>query len=34
MINGPGKQAINNLALEVTIYAGLRQRRGAAMGTR
>ncbi len=30
MINGPGKQAINKMAPEVTIYARLRRREGAA----
>jgi hypothetical protein len=29
MINGSGKQAINNPALEVTICARLRRRKGA-----
>jgi hypothetical protein len=32
MINGPGKQAINKTALEVTIYGGLGRRVGATMG--
>ena len=32
MINGPGKQAINKMAFEVTIYARLRRRQGAYKG--
>jgi hypothetical protein len=32
MINGPGKQAINKKALQVTIYARLRRRQGACTG--
>jgi hypothetical protein len=33
MINGPGKQAINRTAAEVTIYAWLRRREGALKDT-
>jgi hypothetical protein len=34
MINGPGKQPINKMRGEVTIYARLRRRQGARKGER